>query len=346
MKQTKTLYEINKDTRSCQISELTNSFDWFKNRDVEPDELFGLPKTAVYNEPRDLRQNIFSDTWLETYDTVLDYGPYKGQNATCSGIYHYPGIWHSDQEGSYTNAEAGMLLGYERLCLNTSTGQYNDHFSINNFGNQDKNYDEYDFDTTSCFGSSGSDSIYDFYFTMTGPYSKLTPQQGYEFPSSVMVQIEVLTGLSLQTRIQHMHVDLYTDFELEDPEIMIRFSLLPYQAFNDYEDLTNEEFLNRIQPTIDGEEIAVQFYPDGSDNSLDFHSVSDSLAISYDGGVVYEPMSNKTVIKVVIEHEKGYTTGGMVFMALIGLFGMAGLIIGLTWFRFKRSSATSYDTLE
>jgi len=35
-----------------------------------------------------------------------------------------------------------------------------------------------------------------------------------------------------------------------------------------------------------------------------------------------------------------------VFMALIGLFGMAGIIIGLTWFRFKRSSATSYDTLE
>jgi len=79
---------------------------------------------------------------------------------------------------------------------------------------------------------------------------------------------------------------------------------------------------------------------------LNFHSVSDSLAISYDGGIVYEPMSNKTVIKVVIEHEKGYTTGGMVFMALIGLFGMAGIIIGLTWFRFKRSSATSYDTLE
>ena len=49
---------------------------------------------------------------------------------------------------------------------------------------------------------------------MTGPYSKLTPQQGYEFPSSVMVQIEVLTGLMLQTRIQHMHVDLYTDFEV------------------------------------------------------------------------------------------------------------------------------------
>ena len=49
---------------------------------------------------------------------------------------------------------------------------------------------------------------------MTGPYSKLTPQQGYEFPSSVLVQIEVLTGLSLQTRIQHMHVDLYTDYEV------------------------------------------------------------------------------------------------------------------------------------
>ena len=51
---------------------------------------------------------------------------------------------------------------------------------------------------------------------MTGPYSKLTPQQGYEFPSSVMAQIEVLTGLMLQTRIQHMHVDLYTDFEVSN----------------------------------------------------------------------------------------------------------------------------------
>ena len=56
---------------------MTDAFDWFKNRDVEPDQLFALPDAAVYNEPRDLRQNIFSDTWLETYDTVLDYGPYN-----------------------------------------------------------------------------------------------------------------------------------------------------------------------------------------------------------------------------------------------------------------------------
>ena len=79
---------------------------------------------------------------------------------------------------------------------------------------KDKNYDEYDFDTTTCFSASGSDSIYDFYFTMTGPYSKLTPQLGYAFPGEVLAQIEVNTGLSLQTRIQHMHVDLYTDFEV------------------------------------------------------------------------------------------------------------------------------------
>ena len=46
-------------------------------------------------------------------------------------------------------------------------------------------------------------------------------------------------------------------FQLENPEIMIRFSLLPYQSFNDEEDLTNEEFLNRIQEPIDGEMIAV-----------------------------------------------------------------------------------------
>jgi len=48
----------------------------------------------------------------------------------------------------------------------------------------------------------------------------------------------------------------------------------------------------------------------------------------------------------VIFLELNFFLGGMVFMALIGLFGMAGIIIGLTWFRFKRSSATSYDTLE
>ena len=60
-----------------RISELTDSFDFFKNRDVEPDQLFALPDAAVYNEPRDLRQNIYSDTWLETYDTVLDWGPYN-----------------------------------------------------------------------------------------------------------------------------------------------------------------------------------------------------------------------------------------------------------------------------
>ena len=42
---------------------------------------------------------------------------------------------------------------------------------------------------------------------------------------------------------------------------MIRFSLLPYQSFNDEEDLTNEEFLNRIQEPIDGEMIAVSIIP-------------------------------------------------------------------------------------
>ena len=38
----------------------------------------------------------------------------------------------------------------------------------------------------------------------------------------------------------------------------------------------------------------------------------------------------------VIFLELNFFLGGMVFMALIGLFGMAGIIIGLTWFRFKR----------
>ena len=40
-----------------------------------------------------------------------------------------------------------------------------------------------------------------------------------------------------------------------------------------------------------------------------FNSVPDSLAISYDGGVTYEPQSNQTRIIVKITHEKGYSTG-------------------------------------
>ena len=102
------------------------------------------------------------------------------------------------------------------------------------------------------------------------------------------------------------------------------------------------------------------------DNTYWFHSVADSLAISYDGGVIYEPTSNKTIVKVKIEHEKGFSTGnsilarfshsvqvvqvdilgGLVGMTLLCLFGMIFLVVGVTWFRFKSSAATSYDTLE
>ena len=59
-----------------RISELKDSWSgesWAST----PAELYGLPDAAVYNEPRELRQNIWSDTWLETYDTVMDFGPYN-----------------------------------------------------------------------------------------------------------------------------------------------------------------------------------------------------------------------------------------------------------------------------
>ena len=38
---------------------------------------------------------------------------------------------------------------------------------------------------------------------------------------------------------------------------MVRFSLLPLTTFNDYQDLTNDEFLDRIHDPIDSEMIAV-----------------------------------------------------------------------------------------
>ena len=51
-------------------------FDW-DGWAATPAQLYDLPDDAVYNEPRDLRQNIYSDTWLETYDSVMDFGPYN-----------------------------------------------------------------------------------------------------------------------------------------------------------------------------------------------------------------------------------------------------------------------------
>ena len=59
-----------------RISELKDSWSG-ESWAATPAELFALPDDAVYNEPRDLRQNIYSDTWLETYDTVMDFGPYN-----------------------------------------------------------------------------------------------------------------------------------------------------------------------------------------------------------------------------------------------------------------------------
>ena len=49
--------------------------DWWHNRNVEPDQIYALPDSAVYNEPREVRQDIYADSWLDTYDTTLDYGP-------------------------------------------------------------------------------------------------------------------------------------------------------------------------------------------------------------------------------------------------------------------------------
>ena len=44
------------------------------------------------DQPTEMRENIFSDSWQETYRRTMDNGPAKGQKATCSAIYHYPGL--------------------------------------------------------------------------------------------------------------------------------------------------------------------------------------------------------------------------------------------------------------
>ena len=50
---------------------------------------------------------------------------------------------------------------------------------------------------------------------MTGPFSKLSAQMAQEFAESVIGAICTTTGLSLQNRIQHTHVDLFTDYEVK-----------------------------------------------------------------------------------------------------------------------------------
>ena len=42
---------------------------------------------------------------------------YRGQNATCSGIYHYPGIWHSDQGPSFYTITSGTHLPIRELKI-------------------------------------------------------------------------------------------------------------------------------------------------------------------------------------------------------------------------------------
>ena len=56
-----------------------------------------------------------------------------------------------------------------------------------------------------------------------------------------------------QSRMQRFQTDLFTDFEIEQPEIIIKFTLLPtIKSFitGEFEDITNEDFLNDIGPMI------------------------------------------------------------------------------------------------
>ena len=58
------------------------------------------------------------------------------------------------------------------------------------------------------------------------------------------------------SRLQYLECDLFTDFEIENPEIIIKFSLLPQVAsYEDgtYKDLSNDQFMERIsEPINDG----------------------------------------------------------------------------------------------
>ena len=62
--------------------------------------------------------------------------------------------------------------------------------------------------------------IYDFFFTMKGPFDKLGSRKG-ELDDAVQAMIQVNTGLLFQNRIQHFYNDLFTDFE-----VLISYSVI------------------------------------------------------------------------------------------------------------------------
>ncbi|CBY09735.1 unnamed protein product [Oikopleura dioica] len=169
MKSLDAQFQIDMSTGSCEVSKLIESFDWIKNSGPEsPSDLFGVPTGAFYNQPSDVRQNIYSDSWQDVYETTIDFGPAKGMNATCVAIYHYPGIWLTQQDNAdMFNAETGMLLSYENQCHGNGSIQF--QTSANNFGSRNRYFAEDEFDLTPCFasGAIGDSPIYDVIFSMT-----------------------------------------------------------------------------------------------------------------------------------------------------------------------------------
>jgi len=166
------------------------------------------------------------------------------------------------------------------------------------------------------------------------------------FADAVLTQIQVQTGLEFMSRLQHLQCDLFTDFEVEKPEIIIKFSLLPQVAsYEDglYKDLSNEQFMDRISEPINDGYFEVEIFNDNKD--FKFVTIKDSLAISEDGGLSYEPVSNKTRIIVRLHHEKGYSSVGLAMMSIFGVIIVPGLIFGVTWFRFRASSGTGYENM-
>ncbi|CAG5086360.1 Oidioi.mRNA.OKI2018_I69.PAR.g11188.t1.cds [Oikopleura dioica] len=356
MKSLDAQFTIDMSTGSCKVSKLIESFDWIKNKGPEsPADIFGVPTGAFYNQPSDVRQNIFSDAWQDVYETELDFGPGKGINATCVAIYHYPGVWLEQQDNAdMFNAETGMLLSYENQCYGNGSIQF--QTSANNFGSRNRYFAPDEFDLTPCFssGSVGDSPIYDIIFSMTekglrticeGPFDALGNMQQI-FADAVLTQIQVQTGLEFMSRLQHLECDLFTDFEIENPEIIIKFSLLPQVAsYEDgtYKDLSNDQFMERISEPINDGYFEVEIFMNQKD--LQFLTIKDSLAISQDGGLTYEPVSNKTRVITRIHHEKGYKPVGVAMMCLFGLLIVPGLIFGATWFRFRQSSGTGYENM-
>lgn len=104
-----------------------------------------------------------------------------------------------------------MLLGYENMCYNSTDTVY--HQSVNNFDSRNDYFLPNEFDLTLCFADGEYGDIFDFYFTMKGPYNQLGGLQ-QNFGDAVRSQIQVDTGLYFQSRMQNFENDLFTDFEV------------------------------------------------------------------------------------------------------------------------------------